>query len=417
VWAAIAYTKKRFDHRSVRIIQLIAGADPDGDFGPRSAQAVARFQEDRHLLPADGMVGEETLEPLIAAQADAPNDRANAVQLVTDLFDLDVARDVLSVHFSRAVRGTVETSFGIGNLRTIRLGAAAFASAAALRESISAGLRAPAPAAGVVSERPELLSPAQIAAAVAYNADRLTDPRAVRAVQGTVGAAPDGRFGPDTAQRLAAFQRGRGLDVDGKLGRQTLEAVYDALNGERATDAAIRMLIDYFDLETTGLLDIRFVEHLRVPSGGAGGVAVNTRSRATRVLMGPGCAPGASMTDCTQSVAHELEHVRLNLLREESTAVHEFYAHTRQVLAVGLPELAWVPFLGKAQLVIERFWRRDMAAAERAAAWARFEAARAVVRRRAPAAPPDAEPQQLEFAQAVVAAYDAETRPSASPPP
>lgn len=407
---ARAFTDKRFDHRSVRIVQMICGTTSDGSFGPVTAQAVAQFQDDQGLH-ADGMVGPDTLERQIQVDADRNNNRSNAIHLVTDFFNLNTATDTLSVHFDATVTSATATRFEAGGLRVIRLGESAFSSVSSLHDSIIARVTEPRPMSTDPGPRPSLLSGKQVKVAVAYNEARLSDWRAARAVQGTVGSEPDGRFGPDSVQRIAHFQDVNGLEPDGKVGKKTVEAVYEKLRDAGDHDATIRLLVDYFDLDTTGLMDIHFVENLKTRSAGAGGFAVDTRSRVTRVLIGPGCAGGSSMTSCALTLAHELEHVRLNLAGVESTAVHEFQAHTLELLAIGLPEMPWIQFVNKAKSILTREWP-DLSDAEKAAAWKRFQQVRAKVRERLAVPPPDAEPQQVELAQEILAAYDDEVPPT-----
>jgi lysozyme len=53
----------------------------------------------------------------------------------------------------------------------------------------------------------------------------------VRALQASIGADPDGRAGPKTVDKIKAFQRERGLDVDGVAGAATLAAAGVAFGG------------------------------------------------------------------------------------------------------------------------------------------------------------------------------------------
>lgn len=69
-----------------------------------------------------------------------------------------------------------------------------------------------------------LLSASASAAAVRYNQRRGFSPAAVRLIQEKVGASADGIFGPNTVAKIAAWQKNRGLAVDGKVGPATSRA-------------------------------------------------------------------------------------------------------------------------------------------------------------------------------------------------
>src|SRR5687767_14937173 len=58
--SAVGYSNQRYDSRSVRIIQIVTGADVDGSFGEATADAVAEFQDANPPLVVDGKVGENT---------------------------------------------------------------------------------------------------------------------------------------------------------------------------------------------------------------------------------------------------------------------------------------------------------------------------------------------------------------------
>lgn len=64
-----------------------------------------------------------------------------------------------------------------------------------------------------------------IAAAVRYNRSGHLDEYLVEAIQELVGAVVDGDPGPETAERVRAFQGSKGLTADGKIGPATLRAL------------------------------------------------------------------------------------------------------------------------------------------------------------------------------------------------
>jgi hypothetical protein len=72
------------------------------------------------------------------------------------------------------------------------------------------------------------LNVSEVTAAVHYNRGRGFRPAEIERIQAAVGATPDGSWGPQTVQKVAAWQAARGLSVDGKVGPRTLESIEEA---------------------------------------------------------------------------------------------------------------------------------------------------------------------------------------------
>ena len=377
---AVRYTKARYESKSVRVIQIIVGAGVDGDFGPLTAQAVADFQDANPPLAEDGKVGENTLNVMVPAQA-AAGDPENAVQLVSDFYNLDLAADTLSVHFDAGLLVPSDTSFESGNLRVIRVGAAAFTSATELRNAIQAGLGVAAPPFVPAGARPDHLTAAQEQAAVRANLGTLTDRRAVLAVQGLVDTKPDGIFGSDTVERIAEFQANHGLTDDGVLNEATVQEMVELLDILGEQNAAIRLIIDFFNLsEHHALLDIAFD-----PSVGANATTSGEIPGPSIIRVGPK-AFARGFAALVHTIAHELEHVRQRREGVPSQNVREFLGEAVEIVSLGMPEEDLAGFMSDARRAL-RFWNR-MTAAEQAANFARFEEVRDQVRRRHNAASP-----------------------------
>lgn len=66
-----------------------------------------------------------------------------------------------------------------------------------------------------------MLSPSQVDAAVDYNRRQGYCDHEIMLTQRTVGAVEDGIWGPETVQKVAAWQPTRGLSADGKVGPKT----------------------------------------------------------------------------------------------------------------------------------------------------------------------------------------------------
>ncbi|MDD9942432.1 MAG: M15 family metallopeptidase [Myxococcales bacterium] len=63
--------------------------------------------------------------------------------------------------------------------------------------------------------------------ALTYNRQQHLETKTIRALQQTVGASPDGKWGRQTVRLLCRWQQGQGLQADGKIGPATLNALRD----------------------------------------------------------------------------------------------------------------------------------------------------------------------------------------------
>ena len=350
--AAVRFNRARYDERSIRIIQLITGTGVDGHFGDISAQAVATWQV-ANGLTMNGQVDTATVNQMVInrATAGAPE---HAIQLCMDFRNLNVTRDTLSVQFApedpldflrNLLSGapSAAVTFGPGNLRVIRVGPRALFSEPTLFAAINAQLTAPAPAVPPVGARPTLLTPVQERSAISFNRSHFNDRRSVLAIQGHVGASPDGVFGPDTVQRIADAQRIAGLAaVDGKVGRQTLELFVTQLIAANFQDAAIRLIVDFYNFNEQGLLDIHFDPN-------------ETDNAATSGFLRQGSVVTVSPIGLAQpfaglvhSIAHEFEHVRQRREGIASRNTREFLAEALEIMSVGMDEEDFAGFINDA---------------------------------------------------------------------
>jgi peptidoglycan hydrolase-like protein with peptidoglycan-binding domain len=325
---------RRYDERSVRIIQIITGTNVDGNFGRLTAEAVAAFQNANGLV-VDGKVGENTLNVMVPNRV-AAGRHEHAIQLVVDFHNLDVTSGTLTVHFDPALAAAGATNFESGNLRVIRVGPPAFASNATLRAAIQAQLAVPAPAPAAIGPRPTHLTAAKEASAVQFNRRRFGDRRSVLAIQGLVGTRLDGLFGSDTVERIAEFQNANGLTVDGKVGQdETLPLMVNQLIAAGSQNAVLRMIVDFFDIRDDGnLLDVRFDATV------AANASTDFRpNEPVRVRVGP-TGLAQPFAGIVHTIAHEFEHVRRLKEGIAPAATHEFLGEAIEILSEGMPEEA-----------------------------------------------------------------------------
>lgn len=407
--SAIAYTRTRYDERSVRIIQITTGANVDGVFGSRSAEAVAGYQSARGLT-IDGKTGPQTLNAMVPDRA-AAGRHEHAIQLVVDFYNLDTASDTLSVSFDPTQIAAGNTRFETGNLRVITLGAPAFVSEAVLRATIAAQLAAPAPAVAVPGPRPNLLTRGEERSAISYNQRHFSDERSVLAIQGFVGTGLDSVWGPDTVQRIAQEQQIAGLAVDGKVGRNTLEHIVLRLIATGNQNAAIRLIVDFYNFRDNGNLLSVYYD----PTVAANASTDYRPNEPVRVRVGPS-GLAQPFPGIVHTIAHEYEHVRRLKQGIVPAATHEFLGEAIEILSVGMPEehleavapgtLGYVPGFANDALRALNNWN-NMPVADQRRFRARFVAVRRVVRRRIAAG----NPAQQALHAGLLAAYNAVVLP------
>jgi peptidoglycan hydrolase-like protein with peptidoglycan-binding domain len=338
---AVRFNRSRYDERSIRIIQRITGTAVDGRFGDISAQAVAVWQV-ANGLNMDGQVDANSLNQMVIDRATSGFPE-HAIQLCMDFHNLNTRSDTLSVQFapedawdflSNLMSGAPSSAvtFGPGNLRVIRVGPRSFFSEPTLFAAINAQLTAPAPAVPPVGARPTLLTPAQERGAISFNRSHFTDPRSVRAIQGHVGATPDGNFGPDAVQRIADAQQTAGLAADGRVGRDTLERFVTELIRLNFQDAAIRLIVDFYNLNEGHLLDIHFD-----PNETANAATSGALRQGSVVTVGP-IGLAQPFPALVHTIAHEFEHVRQRREGIASRDTREFLGEALEIMSVGMDE-------------------------------------------------------------------------------
>lgn len=343
--AAIAHARATFDEMSVRVIQNVAGLtgrNIDGDFGRNTARAVSDYQTNNHIAPDDGRVLQGTLDTMIINRRLA-NRRNEAIHLATDFFNLNVSSETLAVYSEPGASRPnptpppatfpADTTFESGGLRVIRVGTPAFADAATLRDTINRELTRPAPggAAGPPAPRPNLLNRTEERSAMRYMKRHYQDRRSIMALQGTfVGVHPTGAIDADLVQRIAQEQDNTGtLTVDGKVGRNTLEHFFVQLRDSGSQNAAIRIVMDFYDMpDYQNLLAIYY----EAPVG-----ASTIRNPRGPVHVRLGQALFLPFNAMVHTLRHELEHVGHHRKGILSPNAREFLSEANEVISPGMP--------------------------------------------------------------------------------
>jgi len=373
--SAIHYNNRRYDLRSRMIIQNVAGSAQDGIIGPLTVEAIATFQSTNGLA-VDGKVGPQTLDAMVRERVGAAL-QEHAIQLVVDFHNLDLSDTLTITHDPSLILTLAHTTFEPGGQRVIRLGRISFLTAGVLKAVIERELAIPAPAAVPAGPRPSHLNAAEERAAIRFNRIRYTTEKAIKGMQGLVGSVPaDGIIGPDTVQRIAAYQNTHGLTVDGKAGENTLRQMVADLDGRMQQNTAIHMIMDFYNMRTFGaLLDISYDHSLTTSNASTGGIIPGP----SIVKIGrPGFSQG--FEGLVHTIAHELEHVRQRRDGILNRDVREFLGEAVEIVSANMPEEDVAGFFNDARRAL-RHWNR-IPAAEQRTNWARFTQVRNQVRRR-----------------------------------
>jgi peptidoglycan hydrolase-like protein with peptidoglycan-binding domain len=375
--AAIAHNRKLFDNKSVMIIQLITGSKVDGDMGPLTAEAIASFQT-ANGLAANGKVEDATLDALFTDRVTRGR-QEHAIQLVVDYNNFD-RTDILNFHFDPAILFS-DTVFQPGGMRLVTLGPLAFLSASFLKALIEIELLKPPPAVPAIGPKPTLLSSAKETSAISYNRIKYQDSRAVRAIQGLVGATPSGKFDSDTAERVADFQSTNGISIDGKVGEETLRVFVTQLNVANQQDTAIRLIMDFYNMNEFGaLIEIFFDPTLagsnaETPSKDIPGPDI--------IKIGP-LAFAQGYPGLVHTIAHELEHIRQNKLGIADIPLSEFLGESIEIISKDMPDEDVAGFFDDAGRAMDN-WDL-MKLADQKKNWNKFLSVRKAVKRRFAAA-------------------------------
>jgi len=375
---AITFNRGLYDINSVRVIQVIVRTAVDGSFGPISAQAVATFQQTAGIV-ATGQVDQPTLDAVVA-RCVTNNQHDYGIYAAADFFAIPTRTNALTVSFKAAQAAAGATTFEGGGLRVITLGPTGMTNSAKIRDTITAQLALPAPAAAAVGPTPTLLKPKQEKAAIAFNRSKLRDPRSIRAIQAFIGATPDGVFNADTVQRVANFQNGAGLKEDGAIGRITINPLVMGLAGAGSQNSAIRAIIDFYRLDENGLVDIHF-DTADPNNATTTDQAIPGNSRIT-------VSPNAftqGFAGLVHTVAHEFEHVRQNRAGIADLPISEFLGERVEILSKGMDEEDLAGFMNDAQRALAQ-WNL-MPADQRRANFGKFVEVRNKVRARLAKAP------------------------------
>jgi hypothetical protein len=337
--AAAAEANRLYDEDSRRALKSFSGRTVDANpFTDADAEGLARLQQQLHLTPT-GKADEAFFDALLKILGKTHGQRSLFIHMVVDRAGLDVS-SALSVVYDGALTAAGDIQSFDGGVTEIKLGDGAFASYATMLAEIRKQL-GKTPAAGAVSAvgAAVLKDPKDQQAAIAFNKAKLSDKRSIRIVQGLMGAKATGTWDADSVRHIAAKQAGAGYKADGKLELPTMEFVNALLIGNNEQDAALQVLIDYYDLDRAHAWDVRFMPQ---PTAGPGARA---HAQTLGVANGLGGVveiyPLGTMqpyAGLVHTLAHELGHVEQRLQGIASDAVREFLSEGIEIESKGMPE-------------------------------------------------------------------------------
>jgi len=199
------------------------------------------------------------------------------------------------------------------------------------------------------------------------------------------------------------------------VGHETFRALFDRVHSAVGENAAIRLVIDYFDIPEASILDVRFDQTLAktwewrgVGRGGPG-----------TLTFGPELF-NHTVEDIVHSVAGAYEDARLTVFSGRmSSNVREFLAKKVEILSqMATGRRMWEEhFGGRADGFVQDAWKglqsfKAMTPEEQVKHWEVFEEVRAEVRKRFQAA----SPSEAAGSADVLREYEAITKPTPSAP-
>jgi hypothetical protein len=339
--AAAADVNKRYDEESIRALKFFANRPPDATFTESDATALAAVQQALGLAPT-GKADDAFLNALLKQLGPTHAAHSLIIHLVADHADLDVSSAVSIVHDDSLTTAGELHSLG-GGVAEIKLGTAAFADLRTLMAEIKKQL-AKAPAASAVAAVPAAVlkdSKAQ-EDAIAFNKARLSDPRSVKIVEGVFGAKPSGKWTADAVRHIAGKQQAMGVKADGKVDKALMVYLSIELPAQGRHDAAIQLIIDYYDLDRAHAWDVVYVP--TQPSGRG----ANANAQTLGIGNGVGGVVEIYPLGFSQmfeglvhTIAHELGHTDQRTQGIASDQVREFLSKCIELESKGMPEEAF----------------------------------------------------------------------------
>jgi peptidoglycan hydrolase-like protein with peptidoglycan-binding domain len=334
--AAISDVTKHYDEDSIRIIEGLVGRTPDGVFDADDAQALARLQQTMHLSPT-GTADEPFLDAVVRIVGPTAGARSAVIHLVVNRAGLDVSGVLAVVSDPNLVDASLlDTSPGA--LRTIVLGKPAFTGfrkmVAEIRKQLAVKLhtaKAVAVPAGILTDT------AKQQRALRLDEKLVTDKRSIRLLQGTVGSTVSGSWDVDLVRHIAARQQSLGLTPTGMLGESTLEPIVTDLINRGYSDAALRLIVDYYRLDTSHALNILSDANPPKPNVDAETLGVLPGTGVPQVVQLYPLGLSQSFAGLVHTAAHELGHVDQMIHGIASLNVREFLSEGIEIESKGMP--------------------------------------------------------------------------------
>ena len=395
----------------MRTLQSIIGAPLTGRFTYKDARSLSRWRVKRGM-PRGGTLTRKVLDAMLP-ELIAAGRQTEAIRLIADASGLLKDRDILSLRFDPALTLPSSQSVSTAQLRVMTVGPSAIKDVKSIQEAIKAML-ALGPVHGPSAGTPAILTEDEAEFAAAENMGVLRDRRSVLTIQKLLLAPPTGTWDARTARFVANAQQGRPSGrKDGVVDEAFLHFVVDTLAARGAAggfppdrDALIRVVVDFFHIDETGVADVVFDPALGVDfqiDGGSGGTPVT-------LSFGPPAFGDFAPTRDPAAIVHAIARGFLEArLRQGSgsAGARTFLGAQLEVVSRGMAEEA----LGGTQTGFIRDATESLAAfktltrREQLAHWSEFEEARYKVQSRlgnAPAATRTMHQQLLDDYAAVL---------------
>lgn len=349
----------RIDDASIRTVQEALETPPTGAFNAADVLALSRLRVVHHLSRYIEFT-ERTID-LLVEKGVALGMQDELLHFVTDVLRIDTRFDVLSIHFSATLEVESMTNFDPAGLRMILIGQKAFHSARTISRAIHNEIDQPVPAATAAGATggpvPTVLTPDEAEAAAGSNSGIISDERAARAIQSTLGAPVTGKLDATTAQFVASRQQLMNIaPADGTIDEATLHEIIASLGRSFGEESAIRVILDYYRIPDDGVTSVRFDPMLRDED-------FRIENRGTRTAPAVVFGPDAFVQPpprIAHTVGRAFEDVRLRGtgVRRE---VRDFLLERFVTSGSNMADEGFVPFMHDAVQALARFKALDKA--------------------------------------------------------
>ena len=334
--AAVADVRSHYDEDSIRTLEQYSSRSADGVFDADDAEALAKLQQALGLT-ASGKADEAFLDAILKIVGSTAAARSALIHLVVDRAKLDMS-GTLAVIYDPGLTPASGIDTLPGGVSTIRVGDKSFASYRLMVAQIKKQL-AVRPAASPVTTVPTtvLTDATKQQQGITINKAMVNDPRSIRLLQGALGSKATGKWDVELVRHIAAKKQALGrLTPNGMLDETTLAAIVADMIARGSQNAALQVIVDYYDLDRSHAFNIVFDPSAPNPTAEAQTLGIGGVGTPGVVHVYP-LAFTLPFAGLVHVVAHELGHVQQVMKGIASLNLREFLSRGIEIESRGMP--------------------------------------------------------------------------------